>query len=68
MNNDNRKNYSHKQIECEGNFVRFDGKGDPKTKTLKVYRYYGDVTIMEQALQEFAITNGYEKVILTFQS
>ena len=59
---DNRITYSNQEIKVDGNVVRFDGKGHKESKTLKVYRYYGDIRVHEQAIQEFAIVNGYDTV------
>ena len=56
---DNRTAFNGQRIECNGNVVSFDGKWNPTTRTLKVYRYYGDITIMEQAIAEFCIDRGY---------
>lgn len=61
---DLRKVYTNQPIQLEGNTVHFDGKYNPETKTLKVYRYYGDITLREQALQDFCIVNNFDKVIL----
>jgi hypothetical protein len=59
---DNRKVYDNQEILVNGNVVRFDGKGDPDKKVLKVYKYYGDITLQNEALQDFAFSNGYETV------
>lgn len=61
---DTRKIYNDEQIKVNGNVVRFDGKGDPQTKILKVYRYYGDITLQAEALQNFCIDNGYDEAII----
>lgn len=61
---DNRKTYNNQKVEANGNVARFDGKYDPATKTLKVYRYYGDITILEEAMQNFAIDNGIQTVVV----
>jgi len=60
---DTRVVYTQKEIKCNGNVVSFDGKGDKDAKQLKVYRYYGDITIREEALQGFAIENGYDTLL-----
>ena len=61
---DNRITYNDQAVEVNGNTIRFDGKGDPETKTLKVYRYRGDITMRDEAMQNFALDNGYETVII----
>lgn len=60
MAKDIRKVYNKQAIEVNGTNVHFDGKGNPETKTLKVYRYFGDINLMEEAMQNFCIDNGYE--------
>ena len=60
MAKDTRKVYNKQAIEVNGTNVFFDGKGTPETKTLKVYRYFGDINLMEEAMQNFCIANGYE--------
>lgn len=60
---DNRKTYTNQEIKLEGNTVRFDGKFNPDKNELKVYRYYGDIALQEQALQEFAIDNKIGTVV-----
>lgn len=61
---DLRKTYKNHEIKLEGNVIHFDGKYDPITKTLKVYRYHGDITLRDQAFQDFAIENGIIKVLI----
>lgn len=60
---DNRIVYKNKKIAVNGNTVSFDGKYNPDKKTLRVYRVYGDVTLHDEALQNFAIENNIDKVI-----
>lgn len=60
---DTRIAYANKKIYLQGNVVSFVGKGDPKTKVLKIYRMFGDVTLFGEAVQQFAIDHGYEKVL-----
>lgn len=62
---DNRKVFKKQKIEVNGELVSFDGKADPKTKVLKVYRYFGNINLMEEAFQNFSIVNGYQKVIFS---
>ncbi len=54
---DNRKTYRNKQIEVNGTVVHFDGKFSPATDTLKIYRIYGDVSLFDEAIQNFCIDN-----------
>lgn len=49
--------YSNQEIEVEGNKVFFDGKYNPENKTLKVYKYRGDIHLAEQAFIEFAASS-----------
>lgn len=59
---DLRVTFDNQEIEIDGTVVRFDGKYNPITDTLKVYRFYGDITLREQALQDFAISRVYGTV------
>ncbi len=52
---DQRTQYNHARIEHEGNVWHIDAKYDPKTKKLRVYRVYGDIT--NQALLDEAISS-----------
>lgn len=61
---DQRVTYNQQEIELEGNVVRFDGKYNPANDTLKVYRYYGDVGVMLQAIEQFCILKGYGNSII----
>ncbi len=58
--------YKNQQVKFNGNFVKFDGKGNPDNKTLKVYKYYGDITISIGALKQFCIERGYETLLTQF--
>lgn len=63
---DSRKQYTHHRIEHEGNVWHIDGKYNPDTKVLKVYKVYGDVTnpeLLNEALEAFANAEGmrYER-------
>lgn len=54
---DKRLQFNHHRVEHEGNVWNIDGKYDPQTNTLKVYRVYGDVTqpeVLDEALQILA--------------
>lgn len=62
-NKDNRKVYKNQRLEANGNCAFFDGKYDPQTDTLKVYRYYGSVNIMAEAFQNFCIDNKIGNVL-----
>lgn len=57
-------NYKKAAIELEGNVIRFDGTGNPTKKELKVYKVFGDCRLFNQAIQDFAIVNGYETVLV----
>jgi hypothetical protein len=51
---DKRVSLNHHRIEHEGEVWNIDGKFDPATKTLKVYRVHGDVTkvaLLKDALE-----------------
>jgi len=61
---DNRKVYKDQPIKLEGNTVTFDGKYNPDTNTLKVYKFHGDINLREQAFQDFAIVNKIDHVII----
>lgn len=61
---DNRKVLKNQKVELEGTFITFDGKFNPATNTLKVYKLQGDVTLFEQAIQDYAIVNRIDKVII----
>lgn len=63
MAKDNRKVYKQKRIEVDGNVITFDGKYNPDTNTLKIYRMYGDVSLYDQAIMEFCIDNKIGKAI-----
>jgi len=65
MPKDNRLVYEDQPVAIEDNVIRFDGKGNPDTKTLKIYRYRGDITLRDEAIQQFCLENGYEKAVLT---
>lgn len=60
---DTRKTFSNQSIEVNGTFVHFDGKLNPENSTLKVYRYRGDITLRDEAFQNFAIDNKIKTVI-----
>lgn len=64
LQKDNRKVFKKQKIEVQGEVVYFDGKGNHETNVLKVYRFYGNITLLEEAFQNFSVVNGYEKVVL----
>jgi hypothetical protein len=66
MKKDKRVSYSKKLIEVNGTKVYFDGKGNPETKLLKVYRYYGNINIIGQAMDQFCKEYKYTKCKLLF--
>jgi hypothetical protein len=61
---DERKPLKNVRIECNGNSVFFDGKIDSIKKELRIYRYYGDITIIESAIKKFAYANNITNVVL----
>lgn len=63
---DNRISYTRERIEINGTGVDFDGKGNPDTKTVKIYNMRGDVRLFGEALQNFCIDNGYTTCITKF--
>lgn len=65
MKKDNRITYTNQPIEVNGTVVHFDGKLNPETKELRVYKIHGDVTLFDEALQNFCLDNGIDKA-LTF--
>lgn len=65
---DSRITYKKTEINLEGNTIRFDGKGNPEKKELKIYRIFGDIRLFNQAIQDFAIGNGYETVLVPVSS
>ena len=61
---DNRKSFTHQRIVTSNNDVlHFDGKFNPDTKTMKVYRMYGDVRAFDAAYEAIGIEYGCEKVL-----
>lgn len=61
---DERKPLKNVRIEFNGNSVFFDGKIDSIKKELRIYRYYGDITIIEPAIKKFAYANNINNVVL----
>lgn len=65
---DTRKVFKNERIESDGNVFHFDGKTITKNpKIIKVYKFHGDIMMMEKAFQDFCLSNGYDSVIITFQ-
>ena len=63
---DVRTTYKGQEIIVNGNRNHFDGKGNPDTKVLKVYRWHGDINQSAEGLQDFALSNEYTSVITEF--
>jgi hypothetical protein len=63
---DKRIVYKMQKIEVNGTIIQFDGKGHPKTKILKIYRYHGDINLSAEAIQNFCIDNGYVEAKVNF--
>lgn len=61
---DNRIVFKSEPLIFEDSLVgTFDGKLQPETKTLKIYKYNGDITKFEEAIQDYAIVNHIDTVI-----
>lgn len=58
--------YNYKAIQINGTNVFFDGKGNQEEKSLKIYRRYGDINLMDEAIQNFCIDNNYNTVIILY--
>lgn len=63
---DGRNVYDNEEIRLEGNIITFKGKGNPKARTLKIYKIYGDVSLFHKAIENFCLANGYDKAIILF--
>lgn len=63
---DNRKVYSNEKIEVNGTIVTFHGKFSPDNNTLKIYRMNGDVSLFDEAIQNFCIQNKIAKAVTSF--
>ena len=60
---DLRKTYTNQRVVTSSNDVLyFDGKFDPTTKTMKVYRLHGDVRAFGEAYDAIGIEYGCDKV------
>lgn len=53
--------FKHEPIKVNGNVVNFDGKYRPGTKTLKIYRMYGDIRLYDEAIMNFCIEHHIDK-------
>lgn len=51
------KAFSYEPIEVNGNKVFFDGKFRIAENALSIYRLYGDVTLFNEAIQNFCIVH-----------
>jgi hypothetical protein len=61
---DLRKTYTHQRIVTANNDVfNFDGKFDPATKTMKVYRIYGDINKKQEVYEAIGIEYNCDKVL-----
>jgi hypothetical protein len=59
---DLRKTLKKQKIEVNGTCVFFDGKYDPSVNWLKIYRYYGNINLIEDAITQYATQNQIDKV------
>lgn len=59
-----KKTYTNEKVEVEGNFITFSGKLNPTTNTLIVDKIEGDVTLHDEAIQNFCITNKIGKAVI----
>jgi hypothetical protein len=61
---DLRKTYTHQKVVTSNNDVLyFDGKFDPTTKVMKVYRLFGDVRAHEDAYEAIGFDYKCDKVL-----
>lgn len=61
---DTRKVYTYQEIAVNGTVVHFDGKYNPETDTLKVYRMHGDIRLFNEALMNFCTDNKIGKAVV----
>lgn len=64
MKKDIRKVYNYQKIEVNGNVIFFDGKYNPETNILKIYRLYGNASEFAEAVQNFCIDNKIDIAIV----
>ncbi len=61
---DLRKTFTHQRVVTSNNDVLyFDGKFDPTTKTMKVYRLHGSVSAFSDAYDAIGIDYKCDKVL-----
>ena len=61
---DTRKTYNNEPIRLQDNVIHFDGKLNPETNELKIYRLRGDIRLFDEAIQNFCIDNKIDKCIV----
>lgn len=66
MKKDNRKTLKDEKIEVNGTSVTFDGKYDPDTNSLKIYRMHGNVSLFDEAIQNYCIEKKIDKAQTLF--
>lgn len=64
MTKDTRKVLKNVRLEADGVVAYMSGKYDPTTKELRVYRFDGDINKLAMMLQNYAIENGIDKVVV----
>ncbi len=57
------KVYKGEKIEVNGSFITFDGKYFAETDCVKFYKMHGDVTLFDEAIQNFCVTNNISKAL-----
>ena len=58
---DLRKTFKGERIAVNGTFVSFDGKLDTVKNELRIYQLFGDVSLFDEAIQNFCIDNKIDK-------
>ena len=64
MKKDLRKTLKKEKIEINDTCVFIDGKYDPSGNSLKVYRYYGNINVIEDAITLYATQKQIDKVTI----
>jgi hypothetical protein len=64
MKKDLRKTLKKEKIEINDTCVFIDGKYDPSANSLKVYRYYGNINVIEDAIKLYATQKQIDKVTI----
>lgn len=59
-----KKTFKNEKVEVNGNHITFDGKFSPKENTLTITKLQGDITLFEEAIQGFCISNNIDKTII----